>query len=277
MSAPGTPGARGTGRAEVVVLDVEGTTGSAAHVREVLFPFARKRLADFLAHDAEDALVRAVVEAVRRETGRPGLDREGALEALTRWADEDAKVAPLKTVQGRIWAEGYARGELHGHVYPEVPGVLRRWRADGIRIFSYSSGSVTAQRDWYRHTEHGDLTPLFRGMFDLENVGPKDRSASYHALLARFGPLSVPPVLLSDAGAELDAAAGAGWRTIGVRRPGDPRGRVVPGHPTVPDLDRARLQGPGPRGAPGGSPGEAVGSVDGPTGEETRVEAGDAP
>ncbi|MEU6084920.1 acireductone synthase [Streptomyces sp. NPDC047108] len=230
-------------RTGAVVLDIEGTTGSLTHVRDVLFPFARERLPAFFARNAGSPRLTEIVEAVRRVAARPGLDEAAVLDVLSAWADQDAKAAPLKTVQGWIWAEGYARGELHGHVYPDVPEALRRWRADGAQVFSYSSGSVSAQRDWYRHTAHGDLTPLFRQMFDLVSVGPKDCPASYRTLRTLLGRPSAPPVFLSDVAAELDAAATAGWSTVGVRRDGDPRGPEVPGHPTVPSLDRVLVRG----------------------------------
>jgi enolase-phosphatase E1 len=45
-------------------------------------------------------------------------------------------------------------------------------------------------------------------------------------------------VFLSDVAAELDAARAAGWRTVGVRRPGDKWSSVgVPGHPEMASSD----------------------------------------
>ncbi|MFI9741567.1 hypothetical protein [Streptomyces sp. NPDC052494] len=41
-------------------------------------------------------------------------------------------------MQGLIWAGGYASGELHGHVYADVPPALEHWKARGVGRFIYS-------------------------------------------------------------------------------------------------------------------------------------------
>jgi len=224
--------------AEVVVLDIEGTTGSLSHVRDVLFPRARAELAGWFALHRHEPRVRRTVTAVRAELSRPDLDDEGVVAALTAWSDADVKAAPLKAVQGWIWAEQYAAGTLHGHVYPEVPAVLRGWRAAGLRTVTYSSASAAAQLDWFRHTEHGDLSGFLDARFDLDNAGPKTDPRSYRRLAQTLGTAPGRLLFLSDTAAELDAAAHAGWQAVGVRRDGDARGPAVPGHRTVASLDR---------------------------------------
>ncbi|GAA2557410.1 acireductone synthase [Streptomyces levis] len=232
--------------AGVVVLDIEGTTGSLSHVREVLFPYARRELAGWLARHGDEPRVRDLMDSVRRELDRPGLEPDGVAAALAAWSDADVKAAPLKTVQGWIWAEGYAAGHLRGHVYPEVPGVLRAWRAAGIGTVTYSSGSAAAQRDWFRHTGYGDLSGLVDAVFDLDSAGAKTDPASYRAIARVTGERPGRLLFLSDVAAELDAAVAAGWQAVGVRRGGDPRGPAVPGHRTVPSLDRLRVRRPSP-------------------------------
>ncbi|MFF4284842.1 acireductone synthase [Streptomyces sp. NPDC001739] len=238
---PGTPphtpvGASVSAPVSAVVLDIEGTTGSADHVHTVLFPYARKRIAGWLTAHRGEPRWTEILDGVRTETGTPDLDEAGAVEALHAWADADVKAAPLKALQGEIWAAGYADGSLHGHVYDDVPEALTRWRAAGIARHIYSSGSVAAQRDWFAHSNHGDLTGLIDGYFDLTTAGPKRAPDSYRAISRT---LAVPPgrtLFLSDVRDELDAAAAAGWQTAAVRRPDDPRGRSVAGHPVHGDL-----------------------------------------
>ncbi|MEW2289139.1 acireductone synthase [Streptomyces sp. NPDC047841] len=228
--------------ARVVVLDIEGTTGSASHVHDVLFPFARRRLAHWFAAHRGDPRRDAVLAAVSALTGRAELDEAAAVTVLEQWSDDDVKAAPLKTVQGLIWAQGYADGSLTGHVYREVPGQLRRWRSAGTRVFTYSSGSAAAQLDWFRHTAHGDLSVLLHGRFDLDSAGPKDDPLSYRRISRAIRAAARHIVFLSDTARELDAAAAAGWQTVGVRRSDDERGPLVPGHPTVPALDLLRVE-----------------------------------
>ncbi|MFE2293855.1 acireductone synthase [Streptomyces sp. NPDC059452] len=223
-------------RANAVVLDIEGTTGSLAHVRGVLFPYARQRLSGWLQQHRDDPRLTDLLADIRQESGRPGLGIADAAAQLVAWSDADVKAAPLKRIQGWIWAEGYAAGSLHGHVYPEVPEVLRKWRADGISLYTYSSGSAKAQLDWFRHTEFGDLSVLLDGRFDLETAGPKNAPDSYRRIRDMIEVPAGTCVFLSDSGPELDAATAAGWHSVGVRRDDDPRGSGVPDHVTVPAL-----------------------------------------
>ena len=99
--------------------------------------------------------------------------------------ERDRKSTGLKLLQGLIWDEGYARGEIRGHVYPDVPPALAAWRAAGRRLRVFSSGSVHAQKLLFGHTDYGDLTPFFEGFHDTR-TGPKQDPAAYTAIAAAF-------------------------------------------------------------------------------------------
>ncbi len=194
-----------------VITDIEGTTTPIAFVRDTLFPYARARLEAALATAAG---AKIAVEVEHMVPGRP------ELETLRHWMDEDAKVTPLKALQGLIWDAGYADGSLKGALYPDVHPALRRWAGSGLRLYVYSSGSVAAQKALFGHSVDGDLTGLFRGFFDT-NVGPKREPDSYDRICIG---INVPPhevLFLSDVEAELDAAASAGLRTCQLVRAED--------------------------------------------------------
>ena len=213
-----------------VVTDIEGTTTPISFVRDTLFPFARARLPDLVGKRGREPAIAAELEEVRRMT--PGAE---PLETLLHWMDIDAKLTPLKALQGVIWRQGYVEGALQGAVYPEVPDVLRRWKTAGLRLFVYSSGSVDAQKLLFSHSVAGDLTPLFDGFFDTR-IGPKREPESYGRLAIGLG-LPTPEVLfLSDVEEELDAAAAAGLRTCQLVRPDD---ATLPSerHATAVDFD----------------------------------------
>ena len=198
-----------------ILTDIEGTTTPIAFVRDTLFPYARAQLPGFLADHAQDAEVAvALAEAARLAQGRP------VLPALLAWMDADAKVTPLKALQGLIWEDGYARGELHGRIYPDVPPVLRHWHANGIRLYVYSSGSETAQRLIFGRSDAGDLASLFSGFFDTR-VGPKREAASYRTIALAVGLPPADMLFLSDITDELDAAAACGLDTCQVVRAQD--------------------------------------------------------
>ncbi|RKG85867.1 acireductone synthase [Corallococcus terminator] len=217
-----------------IVTDVEGTTSSVAFVRDVLFPFARKHLAEYVALHGQQSTVRQCLSDARTLAGEPGLDDVGTVALLQRWLREDRKATPLKTLQGLIWAEGYSRGELKGHVYADAARELRAWHGRGLRLYVYSSGSVAAQKLLFGYSIEGDLTPLLSGHFDT-TTGPKLEAASY-TKIAQALALSPGDILfLSDSVAELDAARQAGLRTACLDR-GEvavPQGH---GHPTFPDF-----------------------------------------
>ncbi|MFJ2273880.1 acireductone synthase [Streptomyces sp. NPDC087866] len=210
-------------RSEAVLLDIEGTTSALAHVRDVLFPYARTQIAPWMTayHDTEQG--RQILHAIRTSLGDLQLGPTEAIAQLEEWADTDTKAAPLKTLQGHIWAAGYAAGQLTGHVYPDVPPALAAWREQGIARYIYSSGSAAAQRDWFAHTAHGDLTLLLDGHFDLTSAGPKHDPASYLRIARAIKTPAALVLFASDSGEELDAAATAGLQTLAVRRPDDPR------------------------------------------------------
>ena len=51
----------------LILLDIEGTTTPIAYVHDVLFPFARARLGEWLARQARTDLHRDIVETLRTE------------------------------------------------------------------------------------------------------------------------------------------------------------------------------------------------------------------
>ncbi len=194
-----------------IVTDIEGTTTPISFVHRVLFPYARERLASFLAENPAHPALADVPE--------PKLD------TLLGWMDRDEKITALKAIQGEIWKQGYEQGDLLGEIYPDVSPALRRWSRAGLRLFVYSSGSVAAQKLLFSHTPAGDLTPLFQAYFDT-NLGPKRDSSSYTAIARAVGGRADEVLFLSDVEAELDAAAAAGLATCQLVRPQD---RTEPG------------------------------------------------
>ncbi|MDV9169247.1 acireductone synthase [Streptomyces sp. W16] len=207
---------------DAVVLDIEGTTSATGFVVDVLYPYSRSRFAALLAERSADPAVSRAVAQVRELTGAPDADAVQIEKTLGAWLDEDRKATPLKTLQGIIWSEGFARGDLVSHFYDDVVPALRAWHTAGLRLYVYSSGSVAAQRAWFTSSPEGDLLPLVSGLYDTENAGPKQEPESYRRIAAATGVEPSRLLFLSDRPGELDAAVAAGWHAVGVRRPGEP-------------------------------------------------------
>ncbi len=202
---------------KVVLTDIEGTTSSISFVVDVLFPYSRDHMLSFLAAHTGDPVVAEQLAEVRRLADSPDATIDALGQILLTWIAEDRKITPLKALQGMIWAQGYAEGVLQGHVYDDVPGALRQWADQGLRLAVYSSGSVAAQRLIFGHTAYGDLTPLFSAYFDT-TVGGKREASSYRAIAEQLGVKPAEVLFLSDIVQELDAARLAGLRTCGLER-----------------------------------------------------------
>jgi enolase-phosphatase E1 len=222
---------------QAIVTDIEGTTSSIDFVHQTLFPYARKHLRAFIREQAGDPQVAADLAEVAKLEGRT-LTVDEAADVLERWIDEDRKLTPLKSLQGMIWARGYAEGALTGHVYADTPAYLRQWHAAGKRLYIYSSGSVAAQQLIFGHSDAGDLTQLFSGYFDTR-VGAKREAASYRNILAAIGLPGESVLFLSDIGEELEAARAAGLKTTQLIR--DAKAKPFMQHPQARDFSEVAV------------------------------------
>lgn len=213
---------------KAILTDIEGTTSAVSFVFDVLFPYAARHLPGFVSEHATEPAVAEQVEAVRRESGEPEASVERVVAILLEWIAEDRKATSLKALQGMVWEQGYRAGQLKGHVYPDAVEALRRWHAEGYRLYVYSSGSIQAQKLIFGCSEAGDLSPLFSGYFDTTS-GPKREAGSYRRIVEAIGLPAEEVLFLSDVVQELDAAREAGLPTIGLAR----EGGELAGHPTV--------------------------------------------
>lgn len=215
-----------------ILLDIEGTTTPVDFVFGVLFPFAREEVAPFLAQHGQEPAVQSDLAQLRQEyeadrhqgLAMPrweGADPGAAVEYVQYLIAVDRKSTGLKSLQGKIWSQGYAAGTLRSQLFTDVEPALRRWHAAGKQIFIFSSGSIQAQQLLFANTEFGDLSPLLKGYFDT-TTGPKKVPESYRAIAAQMG---LPPgeiLFISDVPAELQAAQAAGMKALFSCRPGNP-------------------------------------------------------
>ena len=228
----------GTAAPKLYLLDIEGTVAPLTLTSELLFPYARTHLPDFLNRKRRDEAVRADLALLAEENGNEAGEGVPRLPPIARpedtetprfrldamvyllWLmDRDRKSTALKSLQGKIWKAGFESGELKGILFDDVPAALDRW-SKHARVAIYSSGSVEAQQLLFRHSIFGDLTSLIAGWFDTR-TGVKTAPASYVAIAKA---MEVPPddvLFFSDVVRELDAARDAGCRTRLVAREGN--------------------------------------------------------
>lgn len=221
-----------------IVTDIEGTTGSISFVQQVLFPYSRAYLSDFLRRHQDEPEVAAQIQATRELAGEPDADLEHVTTLLEGWIDADRKATPLKALQGMVWEQGFKDGEFTGHVYPDAVEALQRWHAAGIALYVYSSGSIQAQKLLFGYSDFGDLTPLISGFFDT-TTGGKREAESYRRIVEVVGMPAGEVLFLSDVVAELDAAAAAGLQTVQLVREED---METGNHPEAANFAAVRLE-----------------------------------
>ncbi|QWT24022.1 acireductone synthase [Subtercola sp. PAMC28395] len=210
-------------RARFVVLDLEGTTSAAGFILGDLYDYARPRLAGWLDDHASDtAIAEARAQVIQDARLAAGASTSDVVAVLHQWMADDVKATPLKTIQGQIWAEGFARSEISSHFFDDVIPKLRRWHDAGVELAVFSSGSIASQVPWFRHSPAGDLTGLITDYFDTVNAGPKKLASSYDTIAKALGAPGSELVFFTDNPGEVAAAAEAGWQVVAFARQGEP-------------------------------------------------------
>jgi enolase-phosphatase E1 len=233
-----------------VVLDIEGTTTPISFVHDVLFSYARTHVNDYLAQHADADDVRKDIELLREEHAadvrngnQPPLltTVPDSIARYVHWLiDLDRKSTGLKSLQGKIWRDGYGDGTLRSQVFPDVATAFARWREAGLTISIFSSGSVLAQQLLFAHTETGDLTPFISNYFDT-GVGKKGEAESYRRIAEAIGLPTSELLFISDAVSELAAAREAGMKTVLSIRPGNQSQDAAAEYQTIESFDDSEL------------------------------------
>ena len=153
-------------------------------------------------------------------------DVDSVCRTIFAWMDRNAKITPLKQLQGWIWRQGYEDGSLRGHLYHDAYACIKAWtQQQRLPVYIYSSGSVQAQRLLFGHSEFGDVTPMISGHFDT-TIGDKKQADSYRKIGRQIeadlsGPVKPEHILfLSDNPLELSASRCAGMQVVQTIREG---------------------------------------------------------
>lgn len=117
---------------KAVILDIEGTTTSISFVSDVLFPYIRRELKNYLIKQwGTDILnndIQLLIDQAKKdiESGMENIveilpldgDKDKVIESIVNnvfcQMDLDRKTTALKQLQGNIWKYGYESGELKG-------------------------------------------------------------------------------------------------------------------------------------------------------------------
>jgi enolase-phosphatase E1 len=213
-----------------ILLDIEGTTSSIRFVYDVMFPYVRDHVAEFLAVEWESDSVNHCLPMLAEDVGQSIQTWLGDVDKTQQQArvcdsvfslmDADVKATGLKQLQGLVWKNGFFGGDLVAHLYDDVAPAIKNWKAAGLDVRIYSSGSVSSQKLFFGHTIAGNLLDCFSGHYDT-TTGPKREAASYQAIAADFGLPAEQILFVSDVVEELQAADSAGMQVVLSVRPGN--------------------------------------------------------
>lgn len=240
---------------KTLLLDIEGTVCSIKYVHNVLFPYARSAadriipsLTSHFPVPAETSATSTITPASSSNVPilsylaafpEPARQSPSAMLAYIHdLIDRDVKDPALKALQGFLWKEGYASGEIKAPIYPDsIDAIIHYSKTLPLGVSIYSSGSVPAQKLLFQHTQVPssspaaaaadgssgvlDLTKNLHSYYDTVNAGPKTESASYTAIAKDLGLADTPQdiLFLSDNPKEVDAAHKAGLEAYIVVRP----------------------------------------------------------
>uniref|UniRef100_A0A8D0HDG1 Enolase-phosphatase E1 n=2 Tax=Sphenodon punctatus TaxID=8508 RepID=A0A8D0HDG1_SPHPU len=224
----------------VILLDIEGTTTPIAFVKDILFPYIKDRVKEYLRAHWEEEECQQDVSLLRKqaladsnlegavpiplETGTREEELERVIQAVVDnvyWQMSlDRKTTALKQLQGHMWRAAYATGQVTGEVFEDVVPAVRKWRAAGLKVYIYSSGSVEAQKLLFGHSTEGDILELIDGHFDTQ-IGHKVESESYRRIATSIGCSPSNILFLTDVAREAVAAEEADVHVAVVVRPGN--------------------------------------------------------
>ncbi len=221
---------------KVLLLDIEGCTTSISFVHDILFPYARNNLSNYLNDVSDENELSSIFNDLKEDFSKLSDDHPSKKE-LPSSEDEnindvkqniqvyvealmnhDVKATGLKSLQGKIWKAGYATGKVKGHVYQDFEHTLKWCKEQNVSVNIYSSGSIGAQKLLFSNSTNGDLSSYFNSHFDTTSGGKKE--AQSYKNIAESLKVNVKEIcFVSDAEAELVAAreAGVGYVVMSVR------------------------------------------------------------
>nr|XP_044998690.1 enolase-phosphatase E1 isoform X2 [Jaculus jaculus] len=224
----------------VILLDIEGTTTPIAFVKDILFPYVKENVKEYLQTHWEEEECQQDVSLLRKQaeedaqldgavpipaaSGNGEDDLQQMIQAVVDnvcWQMSlDRKTTALKQLQGHMWRAAFTAGHMKAEFFADVVPAIRKWREAGRKVYVYSSGSVEAQKLLFGHSTEGDILELVDGHFDTK-IGHKVESESYRKIANSIGCSTNNILFLTDVTLEASAAEEADVHVAVVVRPGN--------------------------------------------------------
>nr|XP_033710934.1 enolase-phosphatase E1-like [Tursiops truncatus] len=223
----------------VILLDIESTTTPIAFVKDILFPYIKDNVKEYLQTHWEEEECQQGVNLLRKQaeedshldgavpipaaSGNAVGDLQRMIQAVVVnecWQMSlDRKTTVLKHLQGHMWRAAFKSGSMKAEFFEDVVPAVRKWREVGMKVYIYSSGSVEAQKLLFGHSTEGDILELVDGHFGTE-IGHKVESESYRKIASSIG-CSINNLFLTDVTRKASAAEEADMHVAVVVRSGN--------------------------------------------------------
>lgn len=161
---------------KVIICDLEGTTTSVRFWSEILTPFVKENIEPCLREWWTRPETRDTIEVFRRKVREDILNgdiecppiaedgvapreiAESVTKAVSYFLDLKRHFEELKAMLLLVWLYGSTKSLIQSHVYRDVPEAFRAWNEQGIKIITFSTAIVPAQKLALTCSLYGNLT-----------------------------------------------------------------------------------------------------------------------
>lgn len=220
------------------IFDIEGTTSPISFVHDILFPYSKNNLLNFL---KENKISNSIFSNLKEENEKDvklnlySIPLENSVNSLFSYLEFlisiDRKNSGLKEIQGEIWKHGYETGELKSQIFPDTLDFFQFIQSQNKKINIYSSGSILAQKLIFKYSNLGDLSSYISNYFDT-GVGHKRDFNSYLKISEMLNCNPNEIIFFTDVQEEADSALSIGIKSYILLRNGNSPIEKIK-HPTL--------------------------------------------
>ncbi|KAL7982141.1 hypothetical protein Chor_001198 [Crotalus horridus] len=180
----------------VFLLDIEGTTTPITFVKDILFPYIRENIRDYLDTHWEEEECQQDVGLLRKQgvvpipletrDGEEEVERviQAVIDNVLWQMSLDRKTTALKQLQGHMWRAAYENGCLKGDESYQRIAASIGCATNNILFLT----DVTQEADAAEEAEMHVAIVIRPG-----NAGLTDDEKSYYRLITSFSELFLPP------------------------------------------------------------------------------------
>ncbi|XP_046402781.1 enolase-phosphatase E1-like [Ischnura elegans] len=216
-----------------ILSETLGTTTSYSFFEDTLRPYVKKNLKEYILNHWNDEELVEIVNALKKQAEvelkegwvggveiPDGQDSDATKDAIITYALSQMDGTNLSSLNRLVVKDGYCKGHLKGHVFPDVIPAFKKWSEEGKKIYLYSSGMELSQKCLISNTIDGDMSELISGCFESSEYPPA-KSESFRELCKKVDSPADKVAFLTHNATTACAAHKAGLVVIMLSRDGN--------------------------------------------------------